>query len=57
MKDYMMRKDYIEELIIILENVRANIREQKIKTKFDLTEWAKVNECGTTLSISGNKEY
>ena len=49
-----MRKDYIEELIVILENVRANIQEQKIKTKFDLTEWAKVNECGTTCCAIGH---
>jgi hypothetical protein len=53
MKDYMMRKDYIEELIIILENVRANIRERKINTKFHLREWVEVNECGTTCCAMG----
>lgn len=48
-----MRKDYIEELIVILENVRANIRERKINTKFHLREWVEVNECGTTCCAIG----
>jgi len=49
-----MRRDYIEDIIVLLENVRNNLREQKIKTKFDLTEWVNKNECGTTACAIGH---